>query len=64
MRKGPGKDWYKLDAERFAKLPPTRERKQIATAAKAVPYRLLEILEAIANEQLILVVECQAKVAS
>jgi hypothetical protein len=62
MRKGPGQDWYKFDAERFAKLPATRERRKIATAAKSVPYRLPELLEAIASEQLVLVVEGEGKV--
>jgi hypothetical protein len=61
MRRAPGQDWYRVEEAEWQKVPATRERKTIATAVRAIPYHLPELLEAIANERTIYIVEGEAK---
>ncbi len=61
MRRGPGQDWYRFEEARWARLPDTRERKRIKAGIKQVPYRLPEFIEAIANDQPVLIVEGEQK---
>src|SRR5262249_9789295 len=49
MRRGPGYDWYAFDEEKWLKLPATAERKTVKTAVRSVPYKLPELIEAIAK---------------
>jgi putative DNA primase/helicase len=62
MRKTPGQDWYRFNEARWATLSTGRERKHFPAARKGVPYRLPELLEAIANERQIFIVEGEGKV--
>jgi AAA domain/Toprim-like len=61
MRKGPGQHWYPFNEERWQRLPATRERQTFA-AAKVIPYRAPELIEAIATEYPIFIVEGEQKV--
>jgi AAA domain len=61
MRKGPGQDWYRFDEQRWSTLPAAKERKTIEAAARTVPYRLPEIIEAISLEHTIFIVEGEQK---
>jgi hypothetical protein len=61
MRKDPGHDWYRFDEQRWTKLPVSKERRTVSAAAKAVPYRLPEITEAIARENPVFIVEGEQK---
>lgn len=61
MRKAPGQAWYPFNAERWESLPATRER-QTFPAAKVMPYRAPELLEAIASGYPIFIVEGEQKV--
>src|SRR5262245_14021956 len=61
MRKGPGHDWYRFNDEKWARLPNTKQRKTVSTAARSVPYRLPELIEAISLEQTIFIVEGEQK---
>lgn len=61
MRRALGKDWFSFDEKRWATLPPTRERKRFDAINSAVPYRLPELIEAIANAQIVFIVEGEAK---
>jgi len=61
MRKGPGENWYRFNEHGWAKLPATRERKSFA-AAKSIPYRLPELVEAIGSGHPVFVVEGEQKV--
>jgi Toprim domain-containing protein len=60
MRKAPGQDWYRFDAQRWENLPATRERKTFE-AAKIIPYRAPELIEAIALGNPVFVVEGEQK---
>jgi hypothetical protein len=61
MRKGPGQDFYRFNAERWNNLPSTRERKTIAAPAKSVPYRLPELIEAVSVGHTCFIVEGEQK---
>jgi putative DNA primase/helicase len=61
MRKAPGQDWYPFNEERWERLPATRER-QTFPAAKIIPYRAPELIEAIAVDYPVFVVEGEQKV--
>ena len=56
MRSGPGRDWITFDEKRFAAWPPTKETKNFG-AVRRVPYRLPEVLEAIAQGHEVYIVE-------
>jgi hypothetical protein len=62
LRRGPGSDWFVYTDEKWGKLSATRERKTIAAGVEPLPYRLPEVLEALAGEQRIFIVEGEAKV--
>jgi len=61
MRKGPGQDWYPFNEQRWETLPPSRERK-VFPAARTIPYRAPELIEAIAADQPVFIVEGEQKV--
>src|SRR5262249_10947695 len=61
MRRSPGGDWYRFDEGRWARLPSTKERKTIRDNVKVVPYRLPEIIEAVASGQSIIIGEGEQK---
>jgi hypothetical protein len=64
IRKARGAHWFAFDEERWASFPAaTRERCTVARGVSQFPpYRLLELLEAIAGERRIFIVEGEAKV--
>jgi hypothetical protein len=64
MRAGPGKDWVKFDFSRFNRYPASKERKTFNNAAAAVPYRLPDLLEALAAKQVVCIPEGEKKVES
>jgi hypothetical protein len=62
MRRDSGRDWYRFNDEKWATFPPaTRERKTIPAAARSVPYRLPELLEAISLDQTVFIGEGEQK---
>jgi hypothetical protein len=63
MRAGPGKDWITFSETKFSKYPTrTRQRKVFDTPAPVLPYRLPELLQALAANQTILIPEGEKKV--
>jgi hypothetical protein len=64
MRRGPGEDWVKFDFSRYNRYPASKERKTFNNAAAAVPYRLPELLKALAAKQVVCIPEGEKKVES
>jgi hypothetical protein len=60
MSAGPGEDWKKFTERGWANLPATRQR-QTFEAARVVPYHLPELVEAIAQNRTVFVVEGEQK---
>jgi hypothetical protein len=61
MRSAPGKDWISFNATKFNHYPATRERKFFNTATPVVPYRLPDLLKAVAAAQTICIAEGEKK---
>ena len=63
MRAGSGKDWIAFSETKFSQYPTrTRQRKVFDTPAPVLPYRLPELLQALANNQTICIAEGEKKV--
>jgi hypothetical protein len=62
MRSAPGKDWISFNATKFNHYPATRQRKFFNNAAPVVPYRLPDLLEAVAAGGTICIPEGEKKV--
>ena len=63
MRAAAGKDWKAFSDSKFSQYPAlTRQRKAFDSAAPMVPYRLPELLKALAANQTILIPEGEKKV--
>jgi hypothetical protein len=62
MRQAPGKNWVRFDQEKFDSGPASKERKTFTTSAPIVPYRLVELLAAIAGGKVVYLAEGEKKV--
>ena len=62
MRRAPGGNWTRFNATKFEQYPVTRQRKFFNTAAPVVPYRLPDLLKAIAAAQTTCIAEGEKKV--
>jgi hypothetical protein len=62
MRKAQGGDWIKFNAAKFEQYPATRQKKVFDSAAAVIPYRLLDLLKAIAVGRTICIPEGEKKV--
>ena len=63
MRAAPGKDWVTFNANKFKQYSAkTRQSKIFSTPAPVVPYKLPELLQALANNQTICIAEGERKV--
>jgi hypothetical protein len=63
MRSGSGRDWVSFSESKFQQYPTrARQRKVFDTPAPVVPYRLPELLQAVANNQAICIAEGEKKV--
>jgi hypothetical protein len=62
MRPAPGKNWARFDAAKYDLYPVGKERKIFNSAAPVVPYRLPELLAALAARQTICIAEGEKKV--
>ncbi|MGA0564157.1 AAA family ATPase [Ancylobacter sp. VNQ12] len=60
MRKGPGANWSRFDEEKFKAWGFT-ERRDFDDEPPPVLYRLPEVIEALANESMVLIVEGEKK---
>jgi hypothetical protein len=61
MRKQPGRNWVPFDATKFETFPATKQRKTFG-ATPTIPYKLPELLAAIAANRTVLVAEGEKKV--
>jgi Protein of unknown function (DUF3987) len=62
MRPAPGKNWVRFDAAKYEQYPAGKERKVFNSAAPVIPFRLPELLAALAGGQTICVAEGEKKV--
>ena len=62
MRRAPGKNWARFDAAKYEQYPAGKERKVFNTAAPVIPFRLPELLAALAGGQTICIAEGEKKV--
>jgi hypothetical protein len=62
MRPAPGRDWIEFDGARFEQYPATtRESHEFKVAAPVIPYRLPELIKAVAAGQTICIAEGELK---
>ena len=62
MRRAPGKKWRRFDPAEFEQYPATRQRKVFNGVAPDIPYRLPELLKAVAAGHTICVAEDELEV--
>jgi hypothetical protein len=63
MRSAPGRDWVKFDSAKFEQYPATtRESREFKTTIPVIPYKLPELLKAVASGHTIVIAEGELKV--